>query len=233
MTLVNVWREGGEACIVTDTAWVNEDGTVSHFDNKTFMAANWSAVIGVSGSGGYWNKMIKRFVDADPANLDALLKLLPRAARSFVRNSHKAGEAYPSCRLFLAAWCREEEAVRTFTCCASMAGQKPVLNEVLYSSSPGLHNGECAAIEAKMEARQPLSNSEIVEHCQRQRQCRKEPDEYGNISPHCTIGGHLQLIRVSKDDVSAELIHQWPEKIGEPIIPFATGKTLADPKSML
>ncbi|MEL7688132.1 hypothetical protein AAG596_12795, partial [Citromicrobium bathyomarinum] len=218
MSIINAWRNGKTGYLFTDTAYVDRfSGNVICFAGKSFYAAHWPAVIGVTMAGGVTDYVAEPFMTSPPKNLRALTRLMPEACEHFLErakaeNSH---EAYV--RLIAVAWCARTRSVRIYHCSTlDEFGGPLVARELDFYLGSGAGAPEVIASQERLQARKAVSpDTEAIELLEAQRRAPFEAE--GPMACTHAIGGQVVRLTVTRRGVREDIIHDWPDVEGEPI----------------
>ena len=218
VTVVNAWRNGRTGYLFTDTVATDRtSGEVIGFGGKSFYAANWPVVIGATWAGGLIDYLAEPFAKSPPKNLRGLSQMMPRACEHFVERARAEGSDNAFVRAIAVAWCARTRSIRIFHCSTldEMGGPLET-RELNYFIGTGISTPEGGAAQERLRAGKALDpDAEAIALLEAQ---RREPFQAteGRGGRHA-IGGQVVRLTVNRRGVREDIIHEWPDKMGEPI----------------
>ncbi|MEL7737509.1 hypothetical protein AAG614_03940 [Citromicrobium bathyomarinum] len=217
MSVLNAWKNGNVGVMYSDTAHVDcATGRLVGIGGKAFFAATWPAVVGGTFQGGVIDWLAEPFSENPPKNLKALTRLMPVACHHFCDRSRAAGATIqPYVRAVALAWCARTKRVRIFHCASEPEFTTPfTVAELDYFIGTGANLPETLAIASKLSEREHVETTEALELLEAQRRAPFESYLPG-LSQCCMIGGSIDRLTVTREGVTVDMVHSWPDVLGE------------------
>jgi hypothetical protein len=224
VTAIAVVRSDAEGIfIVSDGAGVDPNGVVRQFMQKVIPLPMLTAAIAVRGPFEIMAYVQVALYERAPNNFEELLKCLPEIARDARTRFPRLPSEYMVGGL---SWERQRfETYSLYT--ADMGGLKAVgADGQMFIPKPFELNGTPATFGAPSPSPELAAEFGVGDDFKGQfspyvqgpamiQAMRRMPNDKG----HFNIGGFVMLTTVSVRGVNMEILHRWPDRIGEKIVP--------------
>lgn len=231
MTAIAMVRGNDGVAIATDAATYELDGRLQHLMSKVALIPERNCVISARGAAGLTGRLAEA-VRHQTFDFDDVLALLGWEAKKLLdewREWIKPRTEPKHIDLHIAGWSSARERYETYILCSGEKIQTDV-NGVLMPLAPW----SLTPVPSMFAS--PLPDAEVA------RRFGLDYDKFSNgydaaarivcavrsesrafhegaAAMGCIAGGWLQMTILKRDFVSTEIIHRWPDVIGEPIDP--------------
>jgi len=230
MTAIAIYRSQDSIVFASDGASYDpSNGAFTGCTSKVALMPEWSCVIAQRGAGGFL-ALLRARLGPEVVDFDDLLDRLPTHTRGLHADFVARGYPYPNVSLFIGGWSEARERFETYT-----LRSRDI-------SLPNAEGGEPFSIEAFKLAplpefhAAPYPTEELFERfgagtnalpmtaadltlrtvCAA-RALRCAPSEEDKCE--YVVGGFLQLTILKRNEIASEIVHRWPDPVGEKIDP--------------
>lgn len=225
MTAINCIRGLNAIYVLTDGASYDGDGVLQHIGQKVIVLPWLRAVIAARGPAEMFAAIGVHIQANMPTSFDELVECLPQAVLdiqslversgtevmlagvSFGRNAFESYVMYTSEGSQYRGASGAIETAEPFT-------MIPLPTVVAAPSLDPAQQAEFGLQQVSPETFNPYVHGPAILQAQRRTKVQGQPYE-------CAVGGFILLNTITQYGVNSEIIHSWPDKIGEVIAPAA------------
>lgn len=237
MTAITIVRGSDAIAIASDGAAYEDDGTLRQIVSKVELMPNLSCVIGGTGSqlaSKYFRDLLF-WLPIPPVDFDGVIDIAPTLCEQVYGYVQEYGA--PSTRkftLFFCGWSESRGRLETYAIKSREWENVPNLEGEIGTAPPftlvPLPEIHCAPAPEPTIAEQfgitvPGQNmverpENGIEYAMRAvvscRFCLGGMDMKEALEdPYCCVGGFLQITTVTRDAIVSQIVHRWPDVIGE------------------
>lgn len=217
MTIHNAFVQNQTAYLLSDMAWINPDGTLLDVGAKHIQGGPFPYFIGFSGNANpvaIARRMEKRL----PADIHSLAESM---AETLYASTHDPENEYElDCGMTAIAYSEDYQTgvILLVDNNGAHFHRKPF---EVFDTTLIIPGGQtCDTIFGKPTDPQRADQFDPVQDGITLMEAQRKHERFENYGePHCRIGGGIMLCTASKDGLAMGQIHEWPDKVGEPIVP--------------
>lgn len=218
MTATNVLIKSDAAYLYADAAYYNADGAIQHITSKIVVLPHLSCAIAFRGA-AVFKSLVTDVIGASATSFDDLrsgIGPLLRDCAAIYSDLIERCETGDEIEVLVAGISESEGPSAYLVNSDGRYGQDPwaVLSVEGFTwlpNTPEMLTSVKERLPARADQIDPIVHGRMVMQMQRETPVLHE---FAG-SELSTIGGFVQMVTVTKDQISTRVIHRWPDSIGE------------------